>query len=770
MVQTPDIDISSPWKLIPFLIISFLIGSVIFFIAGFFGAPRNPGVEIYNITQEDGDKIDWFNQLVLDKTQTYAIETDLQKVDPMNIRNNLLTYSQEPHLAGEARDDELVEIIKQQWEEAGLDLVDASGYEVMMSYPNRSNPNFITLHKGKDEVFRSSFREDFEDDLGDDFVDAFVAYSPEGTVRGNIVYVNYGRVEDFEEIESFNLTEGNICLIRYGKLFRGDKVINAQDNGCIGVILFSDPEEVAANGTTKFDVYPYTFWLPESGIQRGTLAKDNGDPETPFWPSLPDIYRINRTKVSESLPDIPVQPIGYGDAKVILQSLDGPNVPLPSWIGGIEGVNYNLGGSFKDCASSVCFAKLEVHNYVETRESKNIIGVLQGDIEPDRYVLIGNHRDAWGYGAIDPSSATAQLTEVVRVLGQKRLNENWRPRRTMIFLSWGAEEYSLLGSWEFAEDFAYKLSDRSVAYLNMDSCTSGPVLVAEASPTVRHKVLEATQIVDNPFGSGNYYTWWKDWYERSGGEEGDDPEIFIVGSGSDHSAFIFNLGIPVLNIGFDSDTVAYPSLAGSSYPTYHTGFETFELVDEIVDPGFLIHKTCAQLSIAIGRDLADSLSIEYRPGDYGRIMVQAIADFNAEEVLQTLKDMGVKIGPWLREIDLFVAKANNWQQNYENTNITMDPMAAKFFNDQMAKLDQSFLLPNGLPGRPGFKHAIISPSMFDSYGSSIFPGISDLLHDYENLNSTQQVARVDELNRHVSDLRVVIKRAGDFLQPPQTFL
>ena len=193
-------------------------------------------------------------------------------------------------------------------------------------------------------------------------------------------------------------------------------------------------------------------------------------------------------------------------------------------------------------------------------------------------------------------------------------------------------------------------------------------------------------------------------------------------------------------------------------------------MDEIVDPGFLIHKTCAQLSIAIGRDLADSLSIDYKPEDYGFVMAKAISDFRDEQVLETLLDMGVQIGPWLKEIDLFIVKANNWQQYYANTNITMDPMAAKFFNDQMAKLDQSFLLPSGLPNRPGFRHAIISPSLFDSYGSSIFPGISDLLHDYDKLNSTQQEVRVDELNRHVSDLRVVIKKAGDFLQPPETFL
>ena len=181
-----------------------------------------------------------------------------------------------------------------------------------------------------------------------------------------------------------------------------------------------------------------------------------GDPTTPNWPSLPNVDRLTKEEINAQgiLPKIPCQPIGYRDAKRFMQYLGGKSVP-ETWKGGLIGIEYKIGGYFtEDCKD--CIVKISTHNYLESKLSPNVIGYIKGAIEPDRYVMLGNHRDAWGFGAMDPSSGTALMMEVARILGAK-LKSGWRPRRTIIFLSWGAEEFGLTGSREFVEDYKTKL-------------------------------------------------------------------------------------------------------------------------------------------------------------------------------------------------------------------------------------------------------------------------------------------------------------------------
>lgn len=559
-------------------------------------------------------------------------------------------------------------------------------------------------------------------------------------------------------------------MARFGQIFRGNQVENAENAGCTGLILFSDPEEVAAEGTRPIDVYPNTFWLPEDGMQRGTLFNGDGDPETTLWPSLPDVYRIFGDDLNQVLPKIPVQPIGYGDAKLIFDLLVGPDSP-DHWHGGIEDASYTIGGRFNRRTCNGCEAKIQVNNENRRVNSTSVLGMLTGEVEPDRYVIMGNHRDAWVYGAVDPSSGTAQLMEVVRVLGAKRQNDNWRPRRSMLFLSWTAEEFGLIGSREFTEDFLTKLSDRTVAYLNTDICSGGTIMTASASPVIKHLLWEATKAVPGPEGIGldSYYDYWEDW-THEGGNFGN-PEIGLPGAGSDHASFMFLPGIPVIDMAFKPDFHIYANLEHTSYPTYHTAYETIDLVNNFHDPDYYYHGTCAKLNLFLGRQLADEIVLDFRPEEYGTLMEESYAIMERQEIILQLNGLGVETEYWKNQIDQYVLLSEIWRNRFESfTNGTTDPYQARTINDQMMKIDRTFILPQGLPMRPSYCHAIISPSLHNSYGGGSFPGISDLLYGIDDLQGGELQSRIDMLNRHVADLATVIKRAGDYLKEVDTIL
>ena len=277
----------------------------------------------------------------------------------------------------------------QEWEESGLDEVDLNTYTIYLSFPNASNPNLIQVLDGDDNVvYTTSYKE--ADVEHPNFVDSFSAYAPAGIAEDILVYVNYGTVEDMEYLDSIgvNLT-GRIAISRYGSIFRGNKLQNVEQRGAIGLIIFSDPADVAPNGVSSDDVYPNSIFLPRTGMQRGTVFIDNGDPLSPFWASVPNAYRIEKSE-NELFPKIPCQPIGYEDAKVLLEKMAGPPSP-DSWKGGIQGVAYNIGGeNLPEFANHR--VKLIVNNYEEDVQTSNVIGYLRGEVEPDRYVFLSNHR------------------------------------------------------------------------------------------------------------------------------------------------------------------------------------------------------------------------------------------------------------------------------------------------------------------------------------------------------------------------------------------
>uniref|UniRef100_A0A8B9N0R2 N-acetylated alpha-linked acidic dipeptidase 2 n=1 Tax=Accipiter nisus TaxID=211598 RepID=A0A8B9N0R2_9AVES len=418
------------------------------------------------------------------------------------LTSNFLFYSSSftklPHLAGMEQNLLLAKQIQGQWKEFGLDSVELVHYDVLLSYPNETQPNYISVIDDQgNEIFNTSLFEPPPQGYENvtDILPPYNAFSAQGVPEADLVYVNYGRTEDFFKLEremGINCT-GKIVIARYGKIFRGNKVKNAILAGAQGIILYSDPADYCAPGV---DAYPDGWNLPGGGVQRGNVLNLNGagDPLTPGYPAKEYTFRY---KVNEGvgIPKIPVHPIGYHDAEVLLRAMGGPAAPDSSWKGSLN-VSYNIGPGFAD-NSSTRKVRMHVHTNNKITRIYNVIGILRGAVEPDRYIILGGHRDSWVFGGIDPTTGAAVLQEIVRSFGKMKM-EGWRPKRTIIFASWDAEEFGLLGSTEWAEENARVLQERAVAYINTDSSIEGNyTLRVDCTPLLYKLVYNLTKEVQN---------------------------------------------------------------------------------------------------------------------------------------------------------------------------------------------------------------------------------------------------------------------------------
>ncbi|KAL4238330.1 hypothetical protein ACF0H5_003040 [Mactra antiquata] len=556
------------------LIISGIITTVVVFVIGLligrFGICKN----------EDSKSTYAKPDYLVDEADPTIADLLMNGIDADRIRENLRYLTSRPHLAGTDGNNVLARHLKTAWEEAGLDHVTLTPYDVLLSYPNMSDLNYVALLDDNDTIqYKSDLREPaLTNENQTEVVPPFNAYSAPGDIKGTLVYVNYGRVEDYEHLSSKNINiSGKIAFARYGKIYRGDKVHLAEMRGAIGVILFSDPEDVTSGDIKQ--VYPKDWWLPSTGTQRGSLLIGDGDPETADYPSIATAFRENTTDFY--LPSIPCHPIGYGIARHLMSNLAGEEVH-DSWRGGMN-VTYKYGDAFTNNG-------WKAHIHVSTQNQRaviyNTIGVIRGAVEPDRYVLLGNHRDAWVFGAQDPSSGTAVMWELATVMGNLVKTEKWRPRRSILFCSWGAEEYGLTGSAEWVEHYSKSLGPRAVAYLNVDIAVEGNFsLEAEGTPMVYTSLVQASKKVANPGSEeikAGHPTVYDTWMATFPDEKFGRPEISLPGAGSDYSTFRDRLGIPVMDVRFTWNR----RYKVSSYPMYHSAYETFYLVDKIMDRGF----------------------------------------------------------------------------------------------------------------------------------------------------------------------------------------
>ncbi len=413
---------------------------------------------------------------------------------------HLRTLTQAPHMAGTVEDKATADYVAQKFRAAGLD-TEIFEYKVWMNYPSEISVD-ITAPSGVE--MHGPTREHVDGDPYDGdprVVMPFSGMSPSGDVEAEVVYANYGTPDDFEKLEKMKIdVRGKIVLVRYGQNFRGVKVFVAQEHGAAGVIIYSDPFD---DGWRRGDKYPAGPWRPDTGVQRGSVGymfEFPGDPTTPGVASLlslPESKRVPPEK-SAQMPKIPVTPLSYHDASPILQHLGGPDSPR-EWQGALP-FTYHVGpGPVR--------VKMHLKQDYQFRTLWDVIGRVRGSEFPDEWVIAGNHRDAWVYGAVDPNSGTAAMLEAVHGISEL-LKSGWKPKRTMIFASWDGEEEGLMGSTEWAEQHESNLAS-AAAYFNMDVGDSGPKFGASSVPSLKQFVRDVTKAVPSPRGGTVYEAWQK---------------------------------------------------------------------------------------------------------------------------------------------------------------------------------------------------------------------------------------------------------------------
>jgi N-acetylated-alpha-linked acidic dipeptidase len=638
--------------------------------------------------------------------------------DPKLAEEHLRTLTQAPHMAGTAEDKATADYVAQKFRAAGLD-TEIVEYKVWMNYPveisvDITSPAGVEMH--------GPTREHVDGDPYDGdprVVMPFSGMSPSGDAEAEVVYANYGTPEDFEKLEKLKIdVRGKIVLVRYGQNFRGVKVFVAQEHGAAGVIIYSDPFD---DGWRRGDKYPAGPWRPDTGVQRGSVGymfEFPGDPTTPGFaslPSLPESKRVSPEK-SVQMPKIPATPLSYHDASPILQHLGGPDSPR-EWQGALP-FTYHVGpGPVR--------VKMHLKQDYQFRTLWDVIGRVRGSDFPEEWVIAGNHRDAWVYGAVDPSSGTAAMLEAAHGIGEL-LKSGWKPKRTMIFASWDGEEEGLMGSTEWAEQHESELTN-AAAYFNMDVADSGPKFGASAVPSLKQFLRDVTKAVPNPKGGTVYEAWQK--FDQPGGAStqsradavgearrmraapsASDVPVGDLGSGSDYSAFQQHLGVPSTDI-----------TSTGPYGVYHSVFDNFAWFKKFGDPDFVYEQ---QMARVFGLEALRMADADVLPYDYDEYAKEIAVYLDAAR-----KRVESKFGGHALDLTAATAAVKHFQEAGAKilSKQKNPPRDVARLNQALRGAERALLVPEGLPHRPWFRHAIYAPGEYTGYAAVVIPGVNEAL-------------------------------------------
>jgi N-acetylated-alpha-linked acidic dipeptidase len=662
--------------------------------------------------------------------------------DPKLAEEHLRILTQAPHIAGSPEDKATADYVARKFRDAGLD-TEIVEYKVWFNYPveirvDMTAPAGVEMHGPRREHVEGDA---FQDDSR--VVTPYNGMSPSGDAEADVVYANYGSPEDFDKLKQMNVdVRGKIVMVRYGSNFRGVKAFVAQERGAAGVIIYSDPKD---DGYYRGDAYPQGPWRPASAVQRGSIGfmfQFPGDPTTPgvaSTPGLPDSKRVPPSE-SEQLARIPVTPLSYADASPILEHLGGPASPR-EWQGALP-FTYHLGpGPAK--------VKMHLKQDYQYRTIWDVIGKVRGTSSPDEWVVAGNHRDAWVYGAVDPNSGTAAMLEAVHGLGEL-LKSGWKPRRTIVIGSWDAEEEGLMGSTEWGEDHARELAN-AAAYFNMDVAVAGRKFGASGVPTLKEFIREIAKSVPSPQGASVYEEWKKANTPNGDGNHPQETATFRaapnaaqndvpvgdLGSGSDYSVFLQHLGVPSTDISSSGD-----------YGVYHSTFDDFAWFKKFGDPDFRYEQ---QMARVYGLEVLRMSGADVLPYDYENY---------GKEILVYLENARLK------SKDRFADQVPNFSAAVEAARHLQEagekilqkqrrmPPSADRINAKLREAERALLLPEGLPNRPWFHHSIYAPGQYTGYAAVVIPGVNEAL-DRGDLRRTEQ---------QLSALAAALQRAAAVLE------
>jgi N-acetylated-alpha-linked acidic dipeptidase len=559
----------------------------------------------------------------------------------------------------------------------------------------------------------------------------FNGYTGDGDLTADVVYVNYGLIEDYKTLDSLGLSvSGKIAIARYGRSFRGIKAREAQKRGAVALIVYSDPQD---DGYFRGDIYPKGPMRNPDGIQRGSMMNGNGDPTTPSWASVEGARRVPEDSLD--IPKIPIIPMGYGNARRFLEPMTGPSVPQ-SWQGGLP-FHYHTG-------PGPARARMQVKTERGARAFHkiwNTVGMIRGTRWPDEWVVVGGHRDAWGPGARDNVSGTVSVLEAARSFAALA-REGQRPARTVVFATWDAEEWGLIGSTEWVEELEDTLRAHVVAYINEDGTFSGPNFGGSGSPSLKPLFRAATQVVPDPVGPGTVYDVWLK------ANKGDTTKLTLgnLGGGSDFSGFYHHLGIPSGGIGFDGPD-----------GIYHSMYDNYDWMSRFGDPAYKAHRAGAQLVAVILGRLANSDVLPLDYAAFGTEMTRLVAQLDSG-IAQKQWTQPVSTQPLKDALDRFTAVAKAFNALVAGS---VDSTKVQRVNQALMQVERRLTRPEGLVTRPWFKSLQFAADVDNGYATMAFPTVNEAIRYADPATATRELG--DLVNR-IDQARAALVEAAASLR------
>ena len=609
------------------------------------------------------------------------------------------TLSRRPKLIGSPGLADSLAFSLQQLTSYGL-AAGTAPYEVYISRPESIDVSMTAPYFRQAQVKepRYPWQEFF-----DEVVVGYNAYSPSGDVSGQVVYVNYGLPDDYQALAELGVdVQGKIVLARYGKSFRGVKARVAEQHGARGLIIYSDPEE---DGFVKGPVYPDGQWRNAEGIQRGSiqyLFEYPGDPLTPGLPSIPGTPRI-APEHAENLPRIPTTPLSYGEAEPLLRELGGAQAP-EEFQGGLP-FTYNVGPGPTE-------AHLNLDIAYEQQQVNDIVVEIPGAKYPDQKVVVGAHYDAWTYGTDDNTSAWTAVMEIGRGLS-RLLERGWRPDRTIVLVGWDGEEYGLLGSTEWVEQYRDALRRDAVAYLNMDG-VGGREFGASSVPSLDALIEDVTKEVRDPSGHGTVFDAWT---------AAGPPEISRLGSGSDYTGFLDHVGVPSLDTGFQTGEPP-----GGEY---HSSYDDTYMMEHFLDPGYRGHAAAARVTGLLALRLADADVPPFLYSAYAEEVEQYVADLNEAQAESPIVDLGPlasQTSAW-REAATVLEGRIAALLDSDVADTRAGQRLLRRLGAVLRRQERLLTAARGLPGRPWFKHQVYAPGRLTGYAAVFLPALDEAIED-----------------------------------------
>ena len=682
----------------------------------------------FSYSQYEGYSSDSWNK------QVKAEEIFSKKIDKSSFKKHLKKLTERPHVVGSEGNAEVIRYIGQIMNDAGFKV---TNYPYDVYLPNKPGESLIeivtpsrdVLNQKEDVIPGDSFTEDPELWKG------WNAFSGSGDVTAEVVYANYGRKQDFEQLKELGVeVKGKIVIARYGGNFRGFKAKFAEANGAAGLIIYTDPKD---SGFTRGLVYPEGPFYNSSTIQRGSLLTTDftGDPLTPFEPALPldGKKKIKRLDPKDAqLHTIPVTPIGYGEAQKILGQMKGNPVPS-SWQGGLP-FTYRLEGG------SSLTVRLKVDQKIDFVRATNVIGMLNGSEFPDEWIILGCHLDSWGFGATDPSSGTAMLLSLSETLGKLK-DEGYAPKRSILIGHWDAEEHGVIGSTEWVEQMRDELNAKGVVYMNFDGAVSGKGFGASSAPTLKKLLVEASKDVKYPYTDQTLYEFWNR-------NNQDEPPIGNLGGGSDHIAFYMHVGVPSMSGGAGGPNV------------YHSNYDSFRFYERFVDPEFQMGSMVEHIAGLMALRMANGDLIPYNLNRYASDLKMHISnaeskinlynkDFDGfnitSKAIQSLEQTSEKL---TQKIKSYLAEGDFSKKDLSN------------LNQKLIGLEKSFISEKGMYFGSWYRSLYASSDPFSGYAAWILPGLeyeialkaSDRLEEWDSRYSEAVNSLSLKMNELINDL------------------